>query len=128
MVKRLILMIDDEKEFCQITKMNLELMSGFTVITAFSGKEGIKIARQHNPDLILCDINMPHMDGLQVLEALKKDAKTMAIPVVMLTARQDEYAKRKAAQLYDEEYITKPIGIQDLKEEIKKILRRKKGL
>lgn len=126
MYKKRILIIDDEKDFCRLVKMNLELTGDFEVDIATNGERGISLAKKTKPDLVLLDILMPGMDGFEVLERLKKDKDTMAIPVVMLTAKENEASKIKAMQLYDELYITKPIETADLKTKIEEVL--KKGI
>lgn len=123
----MILIIDDEKDFCRLVKMNLELLGNFKVLTAFSGREGIKIARETKPDLILLDIMMPKMNGFEVLRVLKRNRKTLAIPVVVLTAKDDDVSKLTATKLYNEEYITKPIGAGELKDKIEEVFKRSKG-
>jgi two-component system, OmpR family, alkaline phosphatase synthesis response regulator PhoP len=125
MSKRKILIIDDETDFCKLVKRNLELIGDFEVAIAEDGKRGLASAKKLKPDLILLDIMMPHMDGFKVLEKLKTDMNTIAIPVIMLTAKGDEASKIKAAQLYDEEYITKPIDAPDLKTKIEEVLKRR---
>jgi DNA-binding response OmpR family regulator len=107
-------------------KKNLELTDNFKVEIATRGKRGIKAAKKTKPDLILLDILMPGLDGFEVLEKLKKNQDTMTIPVVMLTAKGDETSRIKAMELYNEEYITKPIEASDLKTKIEKVLKRKK--
>lgn len=125
MGKKRILIIDDEESFSRLVKRNLELTNDFEVDVAREGKEGIRLAKKIKPDLILLDILMPGMDGFSVLEKLKKGNDTITIPVVMLTAKGDEASKNKAAQLYDELYITKPIDAPELKAKIEKVLKRK---
>jgi two-component system, OmpR family, alkaline phosphatase synthesis response regulator PhoP len=125
MSKKKILIIDDETDFCKLVKRNLELIGDFEVAIAEDGKRGLASAKKLKPDLILLDIMMPHMDGFKVLEKLKTDMNTIAIPVIMLTAKGDEASKIKAAQLYDEEYITKPIDAPDLKTKIEEVLKRR---
>lgn len=125
MAKRKILLIDDEQDLCAVFKKHLESGGGFEVATALSGKEGLREAKKNKPDLILLDIMMPVMDGLKVLETLKKDNETVRIPVIMLTALDDDLDKIKAAQLYDEEYITKPVNIDQLKLKIEEVLKRR---
>ena len=125
MAKKKILIIDDEENFCLLVKRNLELMGDFEVGIAINGKKGINIAKKTKPDLILLDILMPDTDGFEILERLKKDEKTIAIPVVMLTAKGDKASKVKASQLYDEEYIIKPIEPPDLKAKIEEVLKRR---
>ena len=125
MDRKRILLIDDEKEFCQLVKTHLELAGGLEVFTATSGKDGLEAARHFKPDLVLLDIIMPGgMDGFEVLKTLKKDAKTISIPVVMLTVMQDDASKIEATQLYDEDYITKPVKLKDLKTKVEKVLGR----
>lgn len=125
MGKKKILVIDDEKDFCILVKKSLEMIGDFDVLAATSGKDGLKIARKAAPDLILLDVIMPGMDGLKVLEKLKQDKDTLSIPVVMLTAVQKEESKIKAAQSFNEEYITKPIAADALKEKIERVFERR---
>ncbi|MDP2924005.1 MAG: response regulator [Candidatus Omnitrophota bacterium] len=76
------------------------------------------------PDLIILDIVMPGIDGFKVLEKLKKENNTMAIPVIMLSGQDADMYKVKAAQLFDELYITKPVDAHQLKEKIEEIFKR----
>lgn len=124
MEKTKILMIDDEQDFCKLVKMNLEQVGDYEVRVISNSKQGIKLAKKEKPDLILLDIMMPGVDGFKVLEVLKKDSATMAIPVVMLTAQLDDESKLKAMQLFDEGYLTKPIDTYELKTKIDEVLRR----
>lgn len=121
-----ILIIDDEEDLTFFVKANLELAGDYEVEVATSGKEGIKFAVSQKFDIILLDIMMPHMDGFDVLESLKKNKKTLSIPVVMLTAKGDDKSKIKAAGLYDEDYIVKPVQIEFLKTKIEEVLLRRK--
>lgn len=120
-----ILIIDNEEEFCNLVKETLGLW-GFEVAIATDGKHGLNLAKRERPDIILLDIIMPGMDGLQVLERLKADAATSEIPVIMLTAVDAEESKEKALALYDEEYITKPVHFSDLKLKIDEVFKRKR--
>ena len=122
MRKSKILIIDDEVDFGYFVKANLEARGPLKVKTASSGEEGLLMAQRFKPDLILLDIIMPDMDGMEVLAQLKEMEKTMFIPVLMLTARQDDSTKVEASGLYCEGYMTKPIQIQDLQAKIEKIL------
>ncbi|MCM8787615.1 MAG: response regulator [Candidatus Omnitrophica bacterium] len=115
-----ILVIDDEENICKLLNAFLE-KKGYIVITAKSGKEGLKIAYKHKPDLILLDINMPRIDGFKVLKKLKSNVKTMSIPVIMLTGRGDEESKIKAAAFYSEYYITKPFDLEEIANKINEI-------
>lgn len=119
-----ILLIDDEKDFCALMKINLELRGDYNVIIATSGKEGIRAVERKRPDLILLDITMPEMDGFEVLKILKKNEKTISIPVLMLTGRADKECQEEAMGLYDEGYITKPVDVEVLKAKIEEVLKR----
>ena len=120
-MKRRILIIDDEKKLCTLVSTFLE-KKGYSAVSAKNGKQGIKAARYSAPALILLDINMPKMDGFAVLEKLKADPRTMSIPVIMLTGRDDEDSKLKAAGLYSEHYITKPFDLEELDKKINQLL------
>lgn len=124
MERRRILIIDDEEDFCSLVKAGLETRSDFEVIMATNGKDGLDLAKMMKPDLILLDITMPEVDGLQVLEKLKKNKATVSIPVIMLTAREGAEYKQKAAQLFDEAYLTKPVEFSLLKTTVEEVLKR----
>jgi len=122
--KKKILLIDDEEDFCFFVKKNLEATGEFSVLYATDPRKGIKIARKKTFDLILLDIKMPKRDGFQVLEILKKNYKTLSMPVVMLTAVEGDDAKIKSSGLYGDDYIVKPISYEKLREKIDTVLAR----
>jgi two-component system alkaline phosphatase synthesis response regulator PhoP len=121
-MKKKILIIDDEKDFCYFIKENLQLFGDNEVITTTSGKKGLQAASKEKPDLILLDIMMPGMDGFEVLKRLKRDMKTIHIPVIMLTAKNEEKAKMEAAGLYSVDYLVKPVETNVLKSKIDQVL------
>ena len=123
--KARILMVDDEQDLCFFVKANLEIVGNYEVITATSGREGVRAASWHKPDLILLDVMMPGMDGFEVLKKLKEDIKTASIPVIMLTAKADDESKMKAAGLYGDDYIVKPVEFKMLKARIDSALASK---
>ncbi|MBN1353045.1 MAG: response regulator [Candidatus Omnitrophica bacterium] len=125
MARKRILMVDDEETFAKIVKMNLEQAGEYEVIIESRASKAVACAMSINPDLILLDIMMPEKDGLEILEALKKNKKTVSIPVIMMTAVDDDRAKIKAAERYSEGYIVKPVTTQLLKETIDKVLTRR---
>jgi len=125
MVKRTILIIDDEKDFCMMVKKNLELSGKFKVTIETSAKKGLALVKKLMPDVIILDIMMPEMDGFKVLEKLKTSKDTISIPVIMLTAKADEESMLRAARLYNEEYIIKPIEAEDLEAKISDVLKRR---
>jgi len=120
-----ILIIDDEEDLTFFIKANLELVGDYEVITATTGKEGIAIAASGDINIILLDIMMPKMDGFEVLDKLKKTNGVLSIPVIMLTAKGDIESKIKAAGLYNEDYIVKPVQIEMLKLKIEEALKRR---
>ncbi|MFC1590712.1 PleD family two-component system response regulator [Candidatus Omnitrophota bacterium] len=123
-VKR-ILIIDNEEEICKVVKAGLEKMGDYRVDMALNGKKGIELAREIKPDLILLDVMMPEMDGFEVIKRLKAERDTVTIPVVMLSGLDDDTTKIKGAQLMNEQYITKPAAISDLKDKIDDVLNRR---
>ena len=125
MAKRVILVIDDAKDVCNVIKDGLEQLGGFKVISAFNGQDGFREAKRSIPDLVLLDIDMPAMNGFEVLEQLKENSKTYPIPVVMLTGQDDDIFRTAASRLYSEDYIAKPVGLIELKSKIDSILARR---
>jgi DNA-binding response OmpR family regulator len=123
MDKKKILLIDDELAFCEVIKENIELRGKYSVHISTNGKDGLRAARWLKPHLILLDIRMPRMNGLEVLERLKKDESTLGIPVIMLTALDDDVTKVKSAELGDERYLTKPVTIGQLLAKIEEVFK-----
>ena len=112
-VPRKILVIDDEPQLVDMVKMRLEA-NGFQVLSAKDGKEGLEKVRQEKPDLVLLDVMMPGMDGFEVFKRIKKDPKTMLIPVIMLTARGEVQSIFRAKDLRVTDYMIKPFEEQEL--------------
>ncbi len=119
-----ILMIDDEERLCEVVKRGLEILGDFEVNFSTSGKEGIQMAKRLAPDVILLDIRMPKMDGIEVLRTLKSKYPLSEIPVIMLSALLDESTKKECDYEYGEEYIEKPVDVAELKDRIEVVLRR----
>lgn len=108
-----VLLIEDDKVLRENTAELLELAS-YEVIKASNGKKGIEAARQHHPDVIVCDIMMPEMDGYQVLENLAEDHSTQGIPFIFLSAKTERKDVRKGMELGADDYITKPFEEAEL--------------
>jgi len=123
MEKKNILVIDDEPDLCSTVKARLEA-NGFNVLTALSGQEGLDKVKEYKPDLIILDLMMPVMDGFEVCQRLKKDALTSAIPVVVLTALEQEEAAKKALSIGAEGYLVKPFEQESLLFTIREFLKR----
>ncbi len=122
-MKQKILIADDERDIIDFLKYNLE-KEGFDVLTAKNGIEAVAQAKK-NPSLILLDVMMPEMDGLDVVRTLKKNSATAKIPVIFLTARGSEVDEVVGLELGADDYIIKPISIPKLMARIKLTLRKK---
>jgi DNA-binding response OmpR family regulator len=120
-----IAVIDDEAAVRRSLKNILEKGGGYDVVTAEDGKEGIKLVRKAQPDLVLLDIVMPGWDGFEVLKRLKENYKTMSIPVIVLSAYASEENRIKGSRLYTDLYLAKPISPDELLEKVALVLRRK---
>ncbi len=118
-----ILLIEDNKDVCENTADILEL-SNYEVAMAENGKVGIDMARTFHPDLILCDIMMPVLDGYEVLEELSKGNETASIPFIFLTAKADKSDFRKGMNLGADDYLTKPFEEHELLEAVNSRLKK----
>ena len=120
-----VLIVDDDRIIVEILKQSLSL-AGYHVSSAYDGVEGLELARQSMPDIILLDVMMPKLDGYSVCQALKQDPETNMIPVIILTALTDRDDKLKALEVGADEFIRKPPDRQELLIRIKSLLRTKK--
>ena len=123
MAKQTILVVDDEKDLLDLIEYNLK-KEGFNVLKAENGEDGIAIAKEHKPDLVLLDIMMPKMDGLEAVEIMRKDDSLKRIPIIFLTARSDEKTEVEGLNKGGDDYITKPISTTKLVSRIKAVMRR----
>ncbi|MGP1570135.1 MAG: response regulator [Eubacteriales bacterium] len=119
-MQKKILVIEDEQAISDIIKFNL-IKEGFLVETAYDGKEGLEKALDPDVDLILLDIMLPLMDGFEVCKAVRE---TSLVPIIMVTAKEEEVDKVLGLELGADDYITKPFGIRELMARIKANLRR----
>lgn len=115
-----ILVVDDEMPISDIIKFNL-LKEGYEVETAFDGEEALKKAYQYQPDLVLLDVMLPKLDGFQVCRKIRESFK---MPIIMLTAKEEEVDKVLGFELGADDYITKPFGMRELIARVKANLRR----
>lgn len=123
MANKTILVVDDEKDLLDLIEYNLK-KEGFDVLKAENGEEGIKIAKEHKPDLVLMDIMMPKMDGMEAVEKIRADEELKSIPIIFLTARSDEKTEVEGLNKGGDDYITKPISTTKLISRIKAVMRR----
>ena len=115
-----ILAIDDEPLILRFLQYNLRL-AGYTIYTANTGTEGLRLADAHSPDLVLLDLGLPDMDGLEVLRQLRRQAD---VPVIIITARDDEETMVAGLNLGADDYLTKPFSGRALQARIDAVLRR----
>lgn len=118
-----ILIVDDENHIVELLKYNLE-SNGYKTVCALNGIDALGIINDKKPDLILLDVMLPGMDGYDVCKEIKKNRETESIPVIMLTAKGDEFDKILGLELGADDYITKPFSVRELLARIKAVLRR----
>ena len=119
-MERKILVVDDEKPIVDILRYNLE-KDGFAVIEANDGAKGLELALSDKPDLILLDIMLPKMDGFDVCKKVREKSD---VPIIMITAREEEVDKVLGLELGADDYITKPFSVRELMARVKANMRR----
>ena len=125
MSKETILIVDDEEDIIELIKYNLK-NEGYTVLTALTGERAIKMARQSQPDLMVLDLMLPGIDGLEVTRYLRGNDQTSDMPIVMLTAKGEESDIVTGLELGANDYISKPFSPKVLIARIRAILRRRR--
>lgn len=123
MSKQTILVVDDEHDLLDLIEYNLQ-KEGFNVLRADNGHDGIEMAKEYKPTLVLLDIMMPQMDGIEVCGHMRKDDELKHIPIIFLTARSDEKTEVEGLNKGADDFITKPISTTKLISRIKAVLRR----
>lgn len=122
-VRSKILVVDDEPEAVELVEFNLK-QAGYTIMTAGDGAEALTKARASQPCLIVLDLMLPEVDGLEVCKMLRRDPATAAIPIVMLTAKAAEIDRVLGLELGADDYVTKPFSPRELVLRVKKLLQR----
>jgi len=117
-----ILVIDDEREIVKLVKAYLE-QAGFKVATASDGQEGLTVFRHEKPDLVVLDLNLPRIDGLDVCRTIRRESDT---PVIMLTARVEEQDRLIGLELGADDYIVKPFSPREVVARVRAVMRRVK--
>lgn len=120
MVKK-ILVVDDEQSIVTLLQYNLE-QAGFSVVTASDGEEGLRLASLETPDLLVLDLMLPKLDGIEVCKRLRQ--QKVMVPILMLTAKDDEFDKVLGLELGADDYMTKPFSPREVVARVKAILRR----
>lgn len=122
-MKSTILVVDDEQDVLNLVESNLR-RAGFDTINAKDGREGLSLARMQQPHLAILDLMLPSLSGLDVCRELKRDAATAALPVIMLTARQEEIDRVVGFEIGVDDYVTKPFSPRELVLRVQAMLRR----
>jgi DNA-binding response OmpR family regulator len=117
----IVLLVDDDPVILRLLEVNFE-MEGFSVLSAADGAEGLAMAREHRPDIVVSDVMMPKLSGLQLVAALRGDALTSGIPVILLSARAQVSDIQAGHDVGADDYVTKPFEPLDLVERVNKLL------
>ena len=120
-----ILLVDDEEDILEFLSYNL-IKEGYKIKTANNGKSALKILEKFNPDLIILDVMMPEMDGIEVCESIRKNEKNDDVLILFLTARSEDYSELAGFSAGADDYITKPIKPRLLVSRVNAILKRKR--
>lgn len=123
MGKEKILIVDDEEDIVELIRYNLE-KKGYRIVCAYNGEEALRFTRGELPQLIVLDLMLPGMNGLEVYRVLREEPRTAEIPIIMLTARGEERDIVTGLELGADDYITKPFRLQELTARIRAVLRR----
>ena len=118
-----ILIVEDERDILQLVKLYLE-KEGYRVSTAATGPDGLKAVRSEHPDLLVLDLMLPGMDGLEICKRLRADQQTAMLPIIMLTAKAEESDTVIGLELGADDYVTKPFSPKALVARVKALLRR----
>jgi DNA-binding response OmpR family regulator len=125
-MKNRILVVDDEPDVIELVSFNLT-GSGFEVVSAENGLRALQKVRQSPPDLIVLDLMMPELDGMEVCKILRRDPATATIPILMLTAKAGEVDRILGLEMGADDYLTKPFSIRELVLRVKNLIRRRQG-
>lgn len=115
-----ILVVEDDRDLLKLLVYNLE-KEGYQVLSAQDGATGLKLARAERPDLLLLDLMLPKMDGMEVCRILRQESK---VPVIMVTAKKEEVDRILGLEIGADDYVTKPFSVRELLARVKAILRR----
>ncbi len=121
-----ILLVDDEQDIVETLKFVLE-SDGYTCFCAYNGEDGLKLAKEIVPDLMILDVMMPKINGFKISRLLKYDAKYKNIPIIMLTARSQESDKQIGEETGADVYITKPFELDEVLSTVSRLLENKEN-
>ena len=118
-----ILVVDDEKDIVDLIAYNLE-KEGFAVLKAYDGEEALEMVGTEKPNLVILDLMLPGIQGLEVCKFIRKNPETVSLPIIMLTAKGEEIDKILGLEMGADDYITKPFSVRELIARVRAVLRR----
>jgi two-component system, OmpR family, alkaline phosphatase synthesis response regulator PhoP len=118
-----ILVVDDEKDIVELLAYNLE-KEGFAVIRAYDGERALELAKSQRPDLLVLDLMLPGINGVEVCRRLRGDPRSAGLPIIMLTAKGEEIDRVLGLEMGADDYITKPFSVRELIARVRAVLRR----
>ncbi len=118
-----ILIVDDEQDIADLISYNLE-KEGYATIKAYDGGDVLKTVKTQKPDLVILDLMLPHMNGLDICRAIRANPETVHLPIIMLTAKADEVDKIIGLEIGADDYMTKPFSVKELIARVRTVLRR----
>jgi phosphate regulon transcriptional regulator PhoB len=125
-MQKKILVVDDEKDIVELIAYNLE-QEGFTVLRAYDGQAAWEMIRAARPDMVLLDLMLPGLSGMEVCKLIRRHGETEMLPVIMLTAKSDQVDKILGLELGADDYMTKPFSVRELVARIRAVLRRSRA-
>ena len=118
-----IMIVDDEQDIMELLSYNLE-KEGFSTVKAYDGEAALGMVRSEKPDLMILDLMLPKMNGLDVCKAIRRNPETANLPIIMLTAKGEEIDKIIGLEIGADDYITKPFSVKELVARVRSLLRR----
>ncbi len=119
-----ILIAEDEKDIVELIAFNME-KEGFQVLKAYNGETALELARSGRPDLLLLDLMLPGIPGLDLCRVLRKDPRTASLPIIMVTAKGEEMDRVLGLEMGADDYVTKPFSVRELAARVRAVLRRR---
>ncbi len=116
-----ILVVDDDPSVLKLVQLNLEI-EGYEVVTASNGREALEMVARERPALVVCDVMMPVLNGLEVVSRLRRDEATASLPVVMLSAKAQDIDVKHGKEAGADEYVTKPFDPEELIDAVKRLI------
>jgi len=118
-----ILVVDDEKDLVELIAYNLE-KEGYSVFKAYNGEEALQVAESQKPDLVILDLMLPGMQGMEVCQLIRKNPAISTLPIIMVTAKGDEIDRILGLEMGADDYITKPFSVRELLARVRAVIRR----